>query len=283
VSAEQEKAERVFATKATDCAQSWAANAYGVPGANFNANEYAWIRASPATAVEECFGPAMPAPDLSGARTTRTRRKDALRAALGEDEHEERSAPSAATLGGGTASRKRARVDTPSSGSGEDVSSGASSEDEDEGENEVEDEVAGESDGASKPPASTEDGIVDGSEAYVACVRCRKRGHVCQVRLVERNPRVPGACARCSAQKEKCEGAVWKAPESPPVSSPAVRFAVDASHGDGEVSDAPARVALLEQSVAELGGKVDALGAQLQRVEEMLKVVVAAVAPIPSS
>lgn len=98
----REKAERVFATKATDCAQSWAANAYGVPGANFNANEHAWIRASSAEAVEERFGPAMPAPDLSSAHANRTRRKDALRVALGEDEHEERPATSAATLGGGT-------------------------------------------------------------------------------------------------------------------------------------------------------------------------------------
>ncbi|KZV96642.1 hypothetical protein EXIGLDRAFT_765167 [Exidia glandulosa HHB12029] len=292
----REKAERAFATKATDCAQSWAANAYGVPGANFNANENAWIKASPANAVEECFGPAMPAPDLSSARTTRTRRKDALRAALGEDEHEERSAPSAATLGGGTESRKRrvilrvssndngesrkrARVETPSSDSGEDVLSGASSEDEDEGE----DEVAGESNGASKPPASTEDGIVDGSEAYIACVRCRKRGHKCRVRLVERAPRVPGACARCSAQKEKCEGAVWKAPESPQAASPNALRAVGASVGDLDGPNVSSRVLSLELAVAGLGDKVDVLGAQLQRVEDMLKVVISAVAPASSS
>ncbi|KZV87550.1 hypothetical protein EXIGLDRAFT_773543 [Exidia glandulosa HHB12029] len=290
----RDAAERSFATAATDCAQSWAAKAYGVPGANFNANEYAWIRARPAKAVEECFGPAMPAPNLSNARANRNRRKDALQAALGEDEQGAGPAPSAASSGGGTEPRKRrvilrvapndngsreprkrARVQTSSSGSGEDVSSRASTEDEDE--------VDGESGDVSKAPVSTEEGIVDGSEAYVACVRCRKRGHVCQVRLVERNPRVPGACARCSAQKEKCEGAVWKAPQSPQVSSPTVQRAADAPRGDGEGSDAPTRVASLELSVAELSGKVDALGAQLQRVEEMLKVVIAAVAPTPSS
>ncbi|KZV98522.1 hypothetical protein EXIGLDRAFT_763377 [Exidia glandulosa HHB12029] len=290
----RDAAERSFATAATDCAQSWAANANGVPGANFNANERAWIRARPANAVEECFGPAMPAPDLSNARANRNRRKDALRAALGEDEQGAGPAPSATSSGGATESRKRrvilrvapndndsreprkrARVETPSSGSGEDVSSGASSE--------GEDEVGSKSDGASKPPASTEDGIVDGSEAYIACVRCRKRGHKCRVRLVERAPRVPGACARCSAQKEKCEGAVWKAPESPQAASPNAPHAVGASVGDLDGSNVSSRVLSLELAVAGLGDKVDVLGAQLQRVEEMLKVVVAAVAPTPSS
>ncbi|KZW00768.1 hypothetical protein EXIGLDRAFT_761325 [Exidia glandulosa HHB12029] len=107
--------------------------------------------------------------------------------------------------------------------------------------------------------------------------------YLCLVRLVERNPRIPGACARCSAQKEKCEGAIWKAPESPPVTSPAAQRAVGAAAGDHNGLDASTRVPSLELAVAELEKKVDVLGAQVQRVEDMLKVVMSAVAPASSS